>query len=740
MPCNISDLTITVPDQPVGPAIPGFGSPFALSEPNFKIPFPSGFPEDLLGLLDFLQFTLPSGIMKPGIFPNFTKDIFDGIMSLLDKFFPFLMLYKFFLPILDLIICIIEVLCAIPHPFKLIKKIRRLFRQCLPAFLSLFPIFAIIVMLLSLLFLLLALIEYIINEIIKLINLLLKNIRTIVKAIKKADQTTILGVIRKIGMVLCAFQNLFAVLAIFKIIIDLIKNMLALAFAIPPCDDGNSVNASEGCCTADVCPDFIRNNETIVRTTGTLQYYKRISQDANLGSVISGLPNNFLTSDLRKESWQFYDNLADITLAFINITQPYDLPSASAPVVVSTGVIQNGTVFFPTDAAYTELTPPAQVPYTVDMRLLYNPISWNRASDTAGTRFVRIKNCIVKYAPTTNFLNYNNTISTISTGVFTLTGGIVTEDDGTTPIYINGFQANLESFLHLDPLISTNPTFPPAFADGYDFIDVEYTLRINHEVLLQKSLITLGCMPLVALDRTFVNATFGGNAALNLALLNDIINSNNGNAFPDTEAAQNCLDTAVTALRSNISEQGVADFQAMTTICLNTLKDDTTAAINSILGLGFDQNKSTFTLAPTIQFTTQPIKVTVNLNETNGLPLINSNLPDSISDSIAKKINATFKFGKLSNFIYDGYSSFVADLTSDSSGNGTMNMSFDNKVFNTVSISSDLSIDPSITAQSINYQFIYTPPGAGGVAGATGTGDTDGSPRRDEGDISKINN
>lgn len=730
MPCSPSDLTVTVPNQPSAPAIPGFGSPFAPKLPSFNLPFPSGFPEDLLGLLDSLQFILPSGIMKPGIFPNFTKDIFDGIMSLLDKFFPFLMLYKFFLPVLDLIICIIEVLCALLNPFKLPGKIRRLFRQCIPAFLSLFPIFALIVMLLSLLFLLLALVEYIISEIIKLINLLLKNIKTIVKALSKADQPTILGVIQKIGMIICAFQNLFVVLSIFKIIIDLIKDMVALAFSIPPCDDGNSINADEGCCTPDVCPQFIRNNETIIRTTGKLQYFKRISQDAGLSSVLSGLPAGFLTSDLRKESWQFYDDSASIQEALINITHAYDLP------------VGDDTVFFPTDATYTETTPPKQVPYTVDMKLFYNPTNWGRI-DAKGPRFIKINNCIVKFAPSTTFTNFNNSTSAIANGVLILTGGTAIEFDTGEQIFINNFPANLESFVHMDPIINTSPTFPPVFNDGYTYNNIEYTFHINHEVLLQKALITLGCLPLVALDRTFINTTFAGNAGLNLTLLRDLLNRSNGNVFPDTEAAQNCLETAVAALRSNISEEGVAEFQARTSICLNQLKDDTSIAIGTLLGLGYNPSKSKFTLTPIVQFTTDKIEVKVNINETNGLSLISS-LPDSLTSDIINRIVPTFNFGNLSSFRYDGINAFIADLTSDTTGTGTMKMSFDNKAFTTINIPTNLSINPTIDIQSVDYRFIFAPAGNTGsgfvntVGSGTGntTGDTDGAPRRDEGDVS----
>src|SRR5271157_5896023 len=125
MSCSPNDVSIPFPSGPSGPPIAGFGIPFSLSLPSFSLP--AGFPEDLLDIFNELQLLIPPGALMPALNPNFGKDIFDGIMKLLDQFMPFLMLYKFFLPILNLIICIIEVLCALINPFALIAALNRLF-------------------------------------------------------------------------------------------------------------------------------------------------------------------------------------------------------------------------------------------------------------------------------------------------------------------------------------------------------------------------------------------------------------------------------------------------------------------------------------------------------------------------------------------------------------------------------------------------------------------------------------
>jgi hypothetical protein len=62
-PCSPNDVSIDVPDGPGGPAIPGFGPPFSPKLPNIN-PFPDGFPEDLLDLLDKLQLLVPPGALN----------------------------------------------------------------------------------------------------------------------------------------------------------------------------------------------------------------------------------------------------------------------------------------------------------------------------------------------------------------------------------------------------------------------------------------------------------------------------------------------------------------------------------------------------------------------------------------------------------------------------------------------------------------------------------------------------
>jgi hypothetical protein len=720
-PCSPSDVAINVPDGPSGPAIPPFGTPFTLKVPNMN-PFPDGFPEDLLDLLDKLQLLIPPGALKAPLNPNFGKDVFDAIMKLLDQFMPFLMLYKFFLPILELIICIIEVLCALMNPFKLIRAIKRLFTRCIPAFLNLFPIFALIIMIISLLLLILALIEYIISQILKLINAILRNINALIKAFAYGDENSVLAIAKKLGSLLCMFQNLFVLFAIFNIIIQVIRDILSLLFHIPPCDDGDNSD-NDGCCTSDVCPAIVKQNYT--RFSGIFKY---LPEAAVQTSVI--LPPAFggsLNSAVRPESWQLFDNLQEQAQQFRNIFDAFDVTFLPKPI------------FFPTDAVYNTYTDPRQAPYVFDLRLFYNPASWGRPGNA---RFIRFKNIVMTAVPTTNLQEGDLSVTQIFNGVSILAGGRGYEDDGTTiltgfgadGVTPTGDQARLENFFHMASQVSTNPIL--SFNDGYTFFNAEYTFKPNISPLLTKNIVTLGCVPDVALSKAFINNVFAGDMALKAQLLGNHINSP---GFPDPGAAQECLTAAVATLRSNLTVQGVADFQATTDACLKKLKDDVNASLGTMVGIGFDPCKSSFGIEPKAQFTSKPILVSVNINERNGLPLT-SGLSTDVATNIAARITANASFGTVTNFAYDGYQVFTANITSEKPGNGTILISFDNNTFCTNTFPDTGDGVPVHTLQSFDYQFVFTPV-AGGIIPVPGTGEGDTSqgtqPRRDEGDQSR---
>lgn len=722
--CPCTPVDISIPDGPGGPTIPGFGQPFAGLLPNLN-PFPPGFPEDLLGLMNRMQLLIPPGALKSPLNPNYGKDVFDNIIKLLDQFMPFLMLYKFFLPILNIIICIIEVLCALLSPFKLPGAISRLFKRCIPDFLNMFPIFALIIMIISLIVLLLAMIQYIIEQILKFISAILRNIEMLTEAFQESP-IAVLAIAQKLGTLLCIFQNLFVLLALFSVIVQVIREILSLSFSIPPCDDGN--NSDSGCCTSDVCPVIVKNGD-YTRNTGTFKY---LNVKATRNSSLPFPFGDQLFITARQESWQLYDVDQSVAQAFRNIIDGSDVPvdkKNNPPPFFK-------NVFFPTDANINAFTVPKQAPYTVDLRMFYNPAAWDRPGVA---RYIKFTNCIVLSAPSLAVDLYNNTTSPIDTGVFNLMGGLGYEDDGTT--VLNAFfpdgttenalqQATLQNFIHMPPSVSvnTNPIFSPT--DGYQFEDMTYTFKPNTQALLRYNLITLGCMPEVALPRNFINAVYAGDIALKTKLLGDIVN---GAGFPDTNATQQCLSLALDALRNNMTVQGVAEFQAAALLCLQKLQNDANRTLGDMIGVGFDPCKSSYSITPPFQFTTKPIVLSVELKERNGIAIA-SNLSPTVAENIAARLKAHTTFGTVSKFVYDGYQSFTANLTSPTPGNGKVMMSFDNQTFCT-----NVNDPPSHTLQEKAYKFVYAPAGLTIPVAPTAVGDiSDGTqPRRDEGDQSR---
>lgn len=717
MPCE--PVTFDPPSGPSGPAIPGFGVPFAFKLPSNLFPFPDGFPEDLLELFNRLKMLLPPGSLKPALNPNFGKDVFDAIMKLMDQFLPFLMLYKFFLPILKLILCILEVLCAINNPIKLINALKRLFRDCIPEFLNLFPIFALILMIYSLILLLIALIKYILEQLLKLIKLILRNIIALGNAFATADEESILAIAVKIGNILCFFQNLFVLLSIFALIIQIFKDILSNLFAIPPCQDG--ADSSSECCGPDVCPQIVKEQFTL--TNGSLQYFNQVDLDTG---VVLPAPYNSLTTTIRPQSYQLYDFQQPLGRRFIDITDGYDVPEPKS-------------VFFPTDSTYTSKTSPKQAAYTIDLKLFYDPKNWGREGDDYGKpRYIVFKDCILLTAPTTDLEESDQSTTQVQTGIARLAGGAGYEEDGTTRL--KGFKsdgitkssdnATLENFIFLEKSTITNPNSHTS--DGYKFVDVEYTFKPNSYVLYNKTIITAACEPSLNQDKNFTNIVYGGDIATKLGDLTTLLNSDGTvtqGGFPNPATTQECLTNALDTLRLNLTESGVADFQSTCEICLNTLNDECNEALKSIVGIGFDQYKSSFSVEPTLQFTTRPIKVKVDLKEVNSTSIA-SDLPTDVAATIANRISPKISFGEISNFTYDGYQYFEADITSTSSGSGDIQVSFDGKVLSTITVPSDITVASSVASKVLNYQFVFTP--SSSIGSKAPHGDvTEGAPRRD---------
>src|SRR5271165_1478125 len=527
MPCTpLPESNVVAPSEGSFPGSTGF----AVTLPNYNIPFPPSPLEDLTSIFNQISFILPPGTLKPKMEPNVIIDVYGAVNSILEKFSPFLMLYKFFLPVLNLILCIIEVLCSLLNPFTLGAAISNLFRNCIPEFLSIFPAFAIPIMIISLLLLILALVEYLINRIAGIIEVIIANLNILGKAAPRLDNDSIIGIVQKIGDLLCSLQNLFVVFGVLTIILQIIKAILSLGFKIPPCDSSGG-NPSP-CCTPEYCPDFIKNNSDITHSTGSFLYYNEVGIDSGLTLPAFYPP---IISSIRPESWQFYDPNLSQNQSFINIVRAYDLPAGVSKI------------FFPGGTNFVETTSPPSTPYVISFRFFYVPgdFSFN-PTDPKGPRYMRVANAIVQSPPTIGVSSYNNNLVAPFTGTLNLVGGVITEDNGAPVFDSQGRTIPLNTFIHKNPIAipsNASPTYPN---DGYLFSDISYTFTINHEVLVGESLITLGCIPEVAANKNFINATIGAQFNGNVAKLAGI-------PLPDVAGTQNDIINAITLYRQSVS-------------------------------------------------------------------------------------------------------------------------------------------------------------------------------------------
>lgn len=685
-PCTPTDNSLRPGGKPPF-SIPGFG----LSQAPIQLPYPDvalpdGVPEDLLELANTLGLLFPSSLFKPNI-DNFSKNVLDAVSSLLNQVAPFLSLYNFFMAALNMVVCILDVLCALLNPFKLRRAIKRLFKNCLPAFLSIFPWFALIAQIIALMLLLLALIEYLINTIVAFIEEIRRNLQLLEDAVTLNDAERSLAAARKIASLLCLIQNLFAILIAFGAILAVIEALARIGGRVP-CNS----NSGSDCCDDDVCPPFIRQNpDGLTGTIGQLIYFKQLTLDSS--TLFPGIATGVLpTQVVRNESWQFVDP-SQTVFKFSDIITPI-----------------NGNTYWPDGLSFDANSSFKKVPYFVDIRFSYNP------NDGHGQRYFRINDCIVTEKPFIGIFTFDNNFNSVpNTGTFHLTGGSVFEDDNTTPYIIDGRQASLTTFIH-QPSSFAPSTGPIVIDDTVTLTNISYTLKYNYEALFSYALITLGCLPDVSGERGVISVQFGD--------VRSVISKISLPNVSGTSGAIQCLQNALTKFRQNVSLDGADIFQGEINACLGQLQSDTSKAYKDAVGSAFDQFNSTVTLDPTIQFVGSGINVSVTLKDVTNNPIA-FNMPQEFTEEFANRIAATPTVGQISQFSFDGKQSFNAVITSDSPGDGNLTVSFDQKLFSLIQNREQVDTPTSIVTNVLTYKFI----------GNLVQSDQEPVPRRDETDV-----
>lgn len=674
MPCDPSLNVLNPGSIP----LPNIGLGIAFGPPNIELPgLPDGIPEDLLDLLRKLLALIPGGPLVPNL-DNFAKDIIDAIASLLNQLGPYLALWRFLQALLNMIMCILDVLCAAPNPFRMKKALKRLFKQCLPPFLNLFPWLALIAMIIALLLLLLALIEYLINQLLAILRDIIRNIQDLAGAVSFNDASRQLAAARKIAQLLCMIEQLFAILVAFQAVLAIIK---ALSQITGRSACGKGSGSGVDCCTDEVCPPFIFNTSGdggIPGTTGTLFYHREVEND------VTGFPGLVLPT-ARNESWQFYDSDVQRTYKFVDIITPIE-----------------GNTFWPEGKTYAADTTVSKAPYTLDMKISVNPAFFSLVDPIGTQRNFWIKDIIVTKRPTKYTVDFDTGRTIHNTGVLMLEGGLVYEEDQITPFDIAGEQATLNDFIHLDPIIGF-----PVTEDGYTFSGLQYVWKNNLEALVAENIITLGCDPDLQIEVGVVNSTIDLSSVFSrIGDLPDIGTLNaDGKGGTGTLG---CLASSITRIRSDVSVENVTKEQGVMVACLNDLKKQTQDSYKNALIAGTSQFSSTVEVIPDVQFVSLPIQAKVTLKDLGGNTLSGS-VPIDVRDAIAQQLDATVTLGQIGSFTFDGYESFVADITSDVAGDGELRVLFDERVISIILNRGDDDTTTTIEENVQTYTFVGVP-------------------------------
>lgn len=699
MPCDPSSNLLNPPVSP-GIPVPGFGlptSPVQPPIPGFELP--DGFPESVLELIQQLQIPWPGGILSPQI-DNFSATLLKAVMNVFNQLMPWLSLYKFFLAALDLIVCIIEILCALTNPFKLIRAMRKLIKQCLPPFLNLFPWLALISMIISLMILLISLIIYVISRILAIIDDLLNNLELLSKGVTLQDAEATAAIGFKIASLLCIIENLMAMFSAIAAIFNIIDALSQIGGA-GICSTGSNSD----CCGEDVCPPFIKNNPNgIDGTKGKLIYYNQIidptKDDNPFFNTFFGVQSN----TIRAESWQFVNDDVNqeypfkdiITRYKDNSTQRNDNSGSSS----FSEDYEYGDIFWPEGQKYDKNSSLRKVPYNVNITLKdfsFNAFD-NDVSDKT-TRTVFIRNAVVESKPYVGEKDKSGDIKVGSEfnnfGTLSILGGVAYEEDKETLILdSNGNQVTIEDLVHLNPKYQDQL---PTTDDGYNIEGIDFVLNINHASLMDYNLTVAGCVPDIAIETQQLNDRYAEAFIPIISKVGDL---------PDIAKAQSCVSNVLSNLRKDVTIEAVESARADMVACLEELKDEAEDTLCRAFFAGVDPYSSSFEIEPDLQFINRSIKVTVTLRDRLGVNISN-NIPDDCLSDVLESLGGEVSLGKLSEFTYEN-NVFVANITSDIGGDGEVRITWNNNVLLEILNEDNPDVDTSVQEKVLNYTFVGT--------------------------------
>jgi len=254
----------------------------------FPLPTDGGRDKTYPELVRSMSCTCPAGaIIKPSIAPIPGFNLGDIIADQSKLLAALAAGYSMLTVVMKLVSCIIDVLCALINPFSTIAAVVRLFGSCLPDFILLLPQLAIPAIILCMIKIILAIITYIVTVIIPLIQDIIANVQDLIDAISTGNQHAIQAVAFKIVSILKELYNVVGILAALDAVLAMVKALLSLGIGIPCGGGGGSCS---GCGEAQ-CPSVFDNftlsgadgmlTATVVYSGSLLSYFLTFTSAAH---------------------------------------------------------------------------------------------------------------------------------------------------------------------------------------------------------------------------------------------------------------------------------------------------------------------------------------------------------------------------------------------------------------------------------------------------------------------------
>jgi|2_EtaG_2_1085320.scaffolds.fasta_scaffold00487_3 hypothetical protein len=494
----------------------------------------------------------------------------------------FASVYAIIVAILQVIMCIIEIICALTNPFALIKAIIKLFGVCIPELILVLPQLAVLAYIICLIKIIIAIVTYMITVLIPLIQNLIANILNIKNAIENEDDDAIAALAFKITAMIKEVLNLLGILAPLEPIIEMIQALLSLAMGFP-CDD------DDPCCETSVCPDVLKNYyldgyDGVLKTylsggSSYETYFSSTSKYTDLATLSDYFPSDANLSSITK--------IADA---------PYVLtiPKSSGTQYIVTQIFSGGmlkvTQLEPTqfsDGYLSSVYNVSGIPTAVDATGRY--VRFGSASATFTSSDV---NGYVTILDPTNLTNAGTwkIISVYDANNVVLDG--TTTSAWTASTSLNPSTKNLVWYK-----LNSAPT---------DVVNGDFKLDFNHAMLMKHNQIGAGCHPAIRATKAITKARFPIPPVPTLPNISNTLSTLNNCIAP----LENITDADVIADPDGISAK-ISTASVCITNVLNGLNNDMTSLAKNIYPNLIDLEASLLTATPSVQTVSNNVKVSV---------------------------------------------------------------------------------------------------------------------------------